>query len=570
MTREKAIEIVKEFIKGTCLHMVDQEALETLIPELTENDNERIINLIRSLLENARKAQSNTALYKEYDDALAWLKKQKERDLDIVPELRPTAWGEGYQHGCKDTEEKYSEMRVCSSKEWDDAISDAFKHGMDEGKKQKTVEYIPDSVKFSEGYKTGREVGFREGVESVKSTEWSKEDEKMRINILNALTPQLVYSVGKGTYTGTSTYKYDDEIKWLKNLSSDFKKRNEDVAKLCSNEWSKEDEKRVKQLIYDTEAIRAGYEKRKESLGDDFNDELIKDCDEQINWLKSLPERFSLQPNAELNEEDIKKIRSEEYTKGFNDAAFGGKLKEWSDEDEKELDCIIKILDRLGYEEFCKSSRDQDVEEERFYYKEIQFLKRLKSLHLQPKKEWSEEDEKMRDMLITRLNWITYNTRTDGTSPNITFFDEIDWLKSLRPQPKQEWSEEDKRNLDRALFYVRDYQKNNGVTDGSKECVDWLKSLRPQPKKNDMITPNKEFFQWIYDRLVNVHNEDPNVDYMISFKRRIEELPVDKPHWKPREEHLSALLAVFNDPNNIGSQTCQLALTDLYEQLKKL
>ena len=43
-----------------------------------------------------------------------------------------------------------------------------------------------------------------------------------------------------------------------------------------------------------------------------------------------------------------------------------------------------------------------------------------------------------------------------------------------------------------------------------------------------------------------------------------------EPSWKPSEEHLSALLAVFNDPNNIGSQTCQLALTDLYEQLKKL
>ena len=43
-----------------------------------------------------------------------------------------------------------------------------------------------------------------------------------------------------------------------------------------------------------------------------------------------------------------------------------------------------------------------------------------------------------------------------------------------------------------------------------------------------------------------------------------------RPSWKPSEEHLSALLAVFNDPNNIGSQTCQLALTDLYEHLKKL
>lgn len=43
-----------------------------------------------------------------------------------------------------------------------------------------------------------------------------------------------------------------------------------------------------------------------------------------------------------------------------------------------------------------------------------------------------------------------------------------------------------------------------------------------------------------------------------------------RPSWKPSEVHLSALLAIFNDPNNIDSQTCQLALTDLYEQLKKL
>ncbi len=42
MTREEAIKIIKEFINGTCLHTVDQEALETLIPELKESEDERI------------------------------------------------------------------------------------------------------------------------------------------------------------------------------------------------------------------------------------------------------------------------------------------------------------------------------------------------------------------------------------------------------------------------------------------------------------------------------------------------------------------------------------------------
>lgn len=38
------------------------------------------------------------------------------------------------------------------------------------------------------------------------------------------------------------------------------------------------------------------------------------------------------------------------------------------------------------------------------------------------------------------------------------------------------------------------------------------------------ITPNKEFFNWIYNRLVYVHGENPNYDYMRSLKERIDDL----------------------------------------------
>ncbi len=40
--------------------------------------------------------------------------------------------------------------------------------------------------------------------------------------------------------------------------------------------------------------------------------------------------------------------------------------------------------------------------------------------------------------------------------------------------------------------------------------------------------------------------------------------------WKPSEEQMSMLLAVINDPNNAGAESCQIALKSLYEQLKKL
>ena len=88
-------------------------------------------------------------------------------------------------------------------------------------------------------------------------------------------------------------------------------------------------------------------------------------------------------------------------------------------------------------------------------------------------------------------------------------------------QKLAEWSEEDEEMRDTCIDLLEHFPRPCGEVIGPwKDCIAWLKSLRPS--------------------------------------------------WKPSEEHLSALLAIFNDPNNIGSQTCQLALADLYEQLKKL
>ena len=104
------------------------------------------------------------------------------------------------------------------------------------------------------------------------------------------------------------------------------------------------------------------------------------------------------------------------------------------------------------------------------------------------------------------------------------------WLKNLPerfvPQSKPEWSAEDECRREGIIQWLREYQKkfnpeyDSLSIESIESLIDWFKSLRPS--------------------------------------------------WKPREVHLSALLAIFNDPNNIGSQTCQLALTDLYEQLKEL
>ena len=55
------------------------------------------------------------------------------------------------------------------------------------------------------------------------------------------------------------------------------------------------------------------------------------------------------------------------------------------------------------------------------------------------------------------------------------------------------------------------------------------------------ITPNQKFFQWIYDRLIYVHNENPDVDYMRSLKERIEDM--QKPAWREEDEAMWAEIA---------------------------
>jgi len=87
MTREKAIKIVKEFINGTHLHLADQEALETLIPELTESEDEKIrkglINHLKELRDWKVGTMSPIKVKEHYDAWIAYLEKQKDASKAI-------------------------------------------------------------------------------------------------------------------------------------------------------------------------------------------------------------------------------------------------------------------------------------------------------------------------------------------------------------------------------------------------------------------------------------------------------------------------------------------------------
>ena len=164
--------------------------------------------------------------------------------------------------------------------------------------------------------------------------------------------------------------------------------------------------------------------------------------------------------------------------------------------------------------------------------------------------EWSEEDKE----IITNATKQLYSYADSyHNASNYTREKEIRKvayeLKSLHPQPKQEWSEEDEINRVRALFYVRHYQKTNGDTDGSKECADWLKFLRPQPHTVSIKDATK---------LANLEYERGVKDGIQSEKSR---------QWKPTEEQMDSLRDTMVQTKGYSYS---VYLPELYEQLKKL
>lgn len=139
--------------------------------------------------------------------------------------------------------------------------------------------------------------------------------------------------------------------------------------------------------------------------------------------------------------------------------------------------------------------------------------------------EWSEEDELMMKAVIGILD--------ESDHPKL-----CSWLKSLRPQPKQEWSKEDENIYNKALdaIYYKDLNDKDEVVDALKALCD-----------------------------------------LISRKRKV--IP-PYAHWKPSEEQMEALKCAIADVARFskrGGRQVELenepyysALHSLYCNLEKL
>lgn len=73
-------------------------------------------------------------------------------------------------------------------------------------------------------------------------------------------------------------------------------------------------------------------------------------------------------------------------------------------------------------------------------------------------------------------------------------------------------------------WYILYQYNDEGMTGLNYENEDKWELVTEPKSESHYATSHREFFDWIFDRLVNVHGENPNVDYMQSLKERIDDL----------------------------------------------
>ena len=309
MTREKALKIVKEFINGTCLHTVDQEALETLLPELKESEDERIRKDLIRLIRWAKENNTPSKYYTDrYDTMLAWLEKQKGSkeyvfrplagtDITIAAEQAIRRANEG-DHLVLAFNGAYIRVRKGNNAKEIVDIYDAFIE------KQKEQKYYwkpteTDVALFNKAVTTNKALtpAERAQLDIIRSKfgccravhcNGIVQEEQKPSDLEKSLTAELQKIISDWQRTGANPYDSVDAVAGDVDAILDIARKEQKPA-----EWSEEDKDKLYQII---ETLLADKEVARRENPQHY-DALCKAYDELISWLKSLRP----QPQKELS-----------------------------------------------------------------------------------------------------------------------------------------------------------------------------------------------------------------------------------------------------------------------------
>lgn len=129
------------------------------------------------------------------------------------------------------------------------------------------------------------------------------------------------------------------------------------------------------------------------------------------------------------------------------------KPAEWSEEDEKDIAHIIRVLDdcyAYGKHDLSKTDHEN-------------LVGTLKSIHPQLKSEWSDEDEGELQNAIDALEFLGKKGTYKSESGYDAALKAASWLKLFRLQPKSEWNEDFEEEDLRTRFAFYTYKDEDDV-----------------------------------------------------------------------------------------------------------
>ncbi len=414
MTREEAIKLVKR-IKGAIVYTEEEkEALETLIPELHESEDEKTRKALIEALKTSETVGELKFILPEpmKEDAIAYLEKQKHSlNFDAISSwLRDRA--SRYVNG------EYNEFHHCI--EYDGTINierliadlkvavDSGTFDIHEQKEQKPWEWGEEETKILDsiiddyekaaksfcGYdgKIGLLRAIRDGEYDLPKRECGEEE-------IGQLYTLASYIKSKG---------YEDDGEFLEGVANKLETSLSTIKRECGEE----DEKIRNEILEYFTITRA----------QDF----VANPERQ-KWISYIEKQK--EPKSSIFPPGLGEVH-------FNPISCEQKERkpEWSEEDERMLSRCIKSVEcskQFADSETYKAAKDV----------EMNWLKSLpERFNLEPKQEWGEEDEKMLTSFLHKVEVCDLLTNKE----NVWI---VKRLKSLRPKPHWRPSEEQMRAL---------------------------------------------------------------------------------------------------------------------------
>lgn len=369
MTKEEAIKLVKR-IKGAMVYTEEEkEALETLIPELRESDDERIRKALVKYFEERNNYRDEDETFNgiPFPTIIAYLEKQKEQTLEAykISDERATAKMEGRIEGRQDVINNPEEYGLQKPAEWSEE-DEKMLHEAD----VVVVGYYRHSPEYFPKEKCEHIRSWLKSLRPQPKQEWSEEDEDMFNDILLDMGDrrEMFKSKGETTFAENTQRKID----WLDSHHLQLKYQSSCPQPKQEIEWTEDDEAHLKWLcrIVHGRTIHGELSLTEESeLGNwmdkwlnhspqpkqEWSEEdedaiktAIRACHYMTEYYENSTQQYEVAAKRlksfrpQISDEDIKKIRSEEYTKGFNDAAFGGKAWKPSEEQIEALEYVIR------------------------------------------------------------------------------------------------------------------------------------------------------------------------------------------------------------------------------------